>query len=164
MTRKFTGLLTLVLVVPLSLAALAVTSVQPNVSLKLPVPEAARTSGCSLASLKGPYALDRQGTLVASILGLPAPAAWGEMAREDFDGAGGFSGKATINIGGAVGSATVTGTYTLNHDCTGTKTVNTNGGVTVHEAIIVIGGGQRMIGTQTDPWAVVQTRAEKIGD
>ena len=120
--------------------------------------------GCSLTSLKGPYALGRQGALVATILGLPAPAAWGEMAREDFDGAGGFSGKATVNIGGAVASVTVAGTYKLNHDCTGTKTVYTNGGVTVHKPIIVIGGGQRMIGTQTDPWAVVQTRAEKIGD
>jgi hypothetical protein len=69
-----------------------------------------------------------------------------------------------INIGGAVASGTVAGTYTLNQDCTGTKTVYTNVGVTVHEAVIVIGGGQRMIGTQTDPWAVVQTRAEKIGD
>lgn len=121
-------------------------------------------SGCSLSSLKGSYALDRQGTLVASILGLPAPAPWGEVAFEDFNGAGTFSGKATVNVGGAVVNGTVTGTYTVSSDCTGTKTVNTSGGVTVHEAIIVTGGGQRMIGTQTDPWAVVQTRAEKIGD
>lgn len=121
-------------------------------------------SGCSLSSLKGSYALDRQGTLVASILGLPAPAPWGEVAFEDFNGAGTFSGKATVNVGGAVVNGTVTGTYTVSSDCTGTKTVNTSVGVTVHEAIIVTGGGQRMIGTQTDPWAVVQTRAEKIGD
>jgi hypothetical protein len=119
-------------------------------------------SGCSLASLNGPYALDRQGTLVTSVLGLPAPAPWGEVAIEHFDGAGGFSGKATVNVGGAVLSGAVTGTYTVNNDCTGTKTVYTPVGLTVHEAIIVI--GRRMIGTQTDPWAVIQTRAEKIGD
>lgn len=121
-------------------------------------------SGCSLSSLKGSYGLDRQGTLVTSILGLPAPAPWGEVAFEDFDGAGTFSGKATVDAGGVVVSGTVTGTYTVNRDCTGTKTVKTSIGVTVHEAIIVTGGGQRMIGTQTDPWAVVQTKAEKIGD
>jgi hypothetical protein len=121
-------------------------------------------SACSLTSLKGSYALDRQGTLVSSILGLPAPAPWGEIAFEHFDGAGAFSGKATVNVGGAVVSGTVMGTYTINSDCTGTKTVNTSVGVTVHEAITLTGGGQRMIGTQTDPWAVVQTRAEKIGD
>lgn len=131
----------------------------------LPVVHAQETeSGCSLASLKGSYALDRQGTLVTSVLGLPAPAPWGEAAFEHFDGAGGFSGKATVNAGGVVVGGTVTGTYTVNSDCTGTKTVNTSVGVTVHEAIIVTGGGQRMVGTQTDPWAVIQTRAEKIGD
>jgi hypothetical protein len=123
-----------------------------------------QNTSCSLASLKGPYALDRQGTLVSSILGLPAPAPWGEVAFEQYDGVGGFSGKATVNVGGAVVSGTLTGTYTINSDCTGTKTVNTSVGVTVHEAIIVIGGGQRMIGTQTDPWAVIQTRAQRLGD
>jgi hypothetical protein len=131
----------------------------------LPVVHAQDTgSGCSLSSLKGSYGLDRQGTLVSSILGLPAPAPWTEVAFEHFDGVGGFSGKATVNVGGAVVTGTVTGSYTINSDCTGTKTVNTSVGVTVHEAIIVTGGGQRMIGTQTDPWAVVQTRAEKIGE
>lgn len=130
-----------------------------------PVVHAQETgSGCSLSSLKGSYGLDRQGMLVTSILGLPAPAPWGEVAFENFDGAGSFYGKATVNAGGAVVSGTVTGTYTISSDCTGTKTVNTSVGVTVHEAIIVTAGGRRMIGTQTDPWAVVQTRAEKIGD
>lgn len=121
-------------------------------------------SGCSLTSLRGSYALDRQGTLVTSILGLPAPAPWGEVAVENFNGAGAFFGKATVNVGGAIVNGAVTGTYTVNSDCTGIKTVNTSVGVTVHEAIIVSGGGQRMIGTQTDPWAVVQTKAERIGD
>ncbi len=133
-------------------------------AIALPVVHAQETeSGCSQASLKGPYAVDRQGTLVASILGLPAPAPWGEVALEDFDGAGTFSGNATVNVGGEVVTGTLTGTYTVNPDCTGTKTVNTSVGVTVHEAIIVIDGGQRIIGTQTDPWAVIQTRAEKLG-
>jgi hypothetical protein len=50
----------------------------------LPVVYAQETeSGCSLASLKGSYALDRQGTLVTSVLGLPAPAPWGEVALEN---------------------------------------------------------------------------------
>lgn len=156
------AIITLVLMVAMAAIAISVTSVKYAAST-LPVVHAQEVvGGCSLASLKGSYALDRQGTLVTSILGLPAPVPWGEVAFENFDGAGSFSGKATVNAGGAVVSGTVTGTYTVNNDCTGTKTVNTSVGVTVHEAIIVI--GQRMIGTQTDPWAVVQTRAEKIAD
>lgn len=144
-------------------AAIVSVSTVRYADATLPVVHAQETqSGCSPASLKGSYALDRQGTLVTSVLGLPAPAPWGEAAIEHFDGAGGFSGKATVNVGGALLNGIVTGTYTVNSDCTGTKTVNTPVGLTVHEAIIVI--GQRMIGTQTDPWAVIQTRAEKIGD
>src|SRR5260370_42092532 len=97
----------------------------------------------------GSYALDRQAPLGTSGRGLPAPGPWGEIAVEHFDGAGAFSGKATVNVGGAVLSGTVTGTYTVNSDCTGTKTVNTPVGLTVHEAITLI--GRRMIGPQTDP-------------
>lgn len=144
-------------------AAIVSVSTVRYAGATLPVVHAQETErGCSLASLKGSYALDRQGTLVTSVLGLPAPAPWGEAAFEHFDGAGGFSGRATVNVGGALLNGIVTGTYTVNSDCTGTKTVDTPVGLTVHEAIIVI--GQRMIGTQTDPWAVIQTRAEKIGD
>jgi hypothetical protein len=124
--------------------------------------------GCSLASLNGPYAVARQGTLVTSVpaLGLVAPAPWAESAFADFNGAGAFSGKATVNIGGAVLNDTpFTGTYTVNNDCTGNATINvTNVGVTLHVALIVIGGGQRFIETETDSLAVLQGRAEKLGD
>ncbi len=121
--------------------------------------------GCSLASLSGPYANARQGTLVTSVLGLPAPAPYAEVARVDFNGAGAFSGKATVNIGGAVLNDTpFTGTYTVSSDCTGNLTVNTSVGVTLHEALVVIGGGQRIITTETDTFAVIEGRAEKLGD
>ena len=121
--------------------------------------------GCSVASLNGRYANARQGTLVTSVLGLPAPAPYAEVARVDFNGAGAFSGKATVNIGGAVLNDTpFTGTYTVSSDCTGNLTVNTNVGVTLHEALVVIGGGQRIITTETDTFAVIEGRAEKLGD
>ena len=149
-----------------AITAIVVSSDTPNFAAASPVAAQIQETenSCSLASLQGSYALERQGTLVASILGLPAPAPWGEVAFEQFDGAGAFSGKATVNVGGTVVTGTLTGTYTVNSDCTGTKTVHTSVGVTVHEAIVVIAGGQRIVGTQTDPWAVVQTKAEKIGD
>jgi hypothetical protein len=152
------------LLVTVTVAALLVWAPTGKKTISfLPVVHAEETqSSCSLASLKGSYALDRQGTLVQSVLGLPAPAPWGEVAVDNFDGAGSFSGKATVNIGGAVLNGVVTGTYMVNSDCTGTQTVNTPVGLTVHEAIVVVDG--RMIGTQTDPWAVIQTRAQKLGD
>ena len=122
-------------------------------------------SGCTLASLKGSYAVSRQGTLLTSVLGLPAPALWGEVAGAVFDGSGSFSGNATVNVGGAVlNSVPFTGTYTVNSDCTGTVTVNANVGVTLHKTIVVTGGGRGYIETQTDTWAVVQGSSERIAD
>lgn len=119
---------------------------------------------CSAASLNGAYAVSRQGTLLTSVLGLPAPAPWGEVALADFDGAGSFAGKATVNIGGIALSATFTGTYTIKPDCTGTITVHPNVPVTINESIIVLKGGQAYIATDTESFAVVQGRGERLGD
>lgn len=122
--------------------------------------------GCSLASLNGRYALERQGTIIAQLPGFPAPPTpFGEVNIAIFDGAGSFSGSAVVNVGGVVlNPVTFTGTYTVKPDCSGTDTVFTGVGVTLHNSIVVIGGGQRFISTQTDPWAVVQARGQRLGD
>jgi hypothetical protein len=75
-------------------------------------------------------------------------------------------GSSTVNIGGAVLNAVpFTGTYTVQSDCTGTVTLDVPSvGLTIHEAIVVIGGGQRFIGTETDPFQVVQVRGQKLAD
>jgi hypothetical protein len=149
----------------LIIIALAVTNLS-RVRIAGPATSVVRADGgCSLASLNGPYANARQGTLVMSVIGLPAPAPYAEVARVDFNGAGAFSGKATVNIGGAVLNDTpFTGTYTVSSDCTGNLTVNTNVGVTLHEAFVVIRGGERIITTETDTFAVIEGSAEKLGD
>jgi hypothetical protein len=122
-------------------------------------------SGCSLTSLKGPYAVEGQGTVVVQLPGLPAPPApLAESSLANFNGAGAFSGHGTVSIGGAALNTTFTGTYTVNSDCTGNLTVNTNLGLTIQEAFVVIGGGRRFITTETDPLAVVERRVERLGD
>ena len=121
--------------------------------------------GCSLGSLSGPYSVSRQGTLVQSVLGLPAPAPWGEVALADFDGAGGFSGTANVNIGGIAINGGFTGTYTIKPDCTGTVTVHPNppyNALVITEAIVLMHGGQQLITTDTDSVTVVQGRAERL--
>lgn len=121
--------------------------------------------GCSLASLSGPYAYSAQGTLLTSILGLPAPAPWGEVARVDFGGSGAFSAIATVNVGGAaLNSVQVTGTYTVNKDCTGSFRIPLNAQDTITEAVVVIGGGQEFVLTHTEPFAVVSGRGQRLGD
>ncbi len=118
---------------------------------------------CSLASLNGHYAIERQGTVVAQLPGFPAPPApLGEAALADLDGNGNLSAIATVNIGGLVLRVPVTGTYTVKPDCTGTATINTGLGLILHNAIVLIDGGKRFIGTETDTFQVVQTRGEKL--
>lgn len=121
-------------------------------------------SGCSLASLNGRYAIEGQGTVVAQLPGFPAPPApQGEVAIATLNGAGSFFGSATLNIGGLVlHSVAFTGTYTVNPDCSGTATVNTALGLTLHNAIVVIGGGQLFIETETDPFQVIQRRGQRL--
>lgn len=123
-------------------------------------------SGCSLASLSGRYAIEGQGTVVAQLPGFPPPPApQGEVAIATLNGAGSFFGSATLNIGGLVlHSVAFTGNYTVNSDCTGTATVNTALGLTLHNAIVVIDGGQRIIETETDPFQVVQRTGQRLGD
>ena len=121
--------------------------------------------GCSAASLNGFYAYSAQGTLVKSILGLPAPAPWGEVTRLDFNGSGGFSALATVNVGGvALNSIPVTGTYTVNNNCTGSFTIPLNTQDTITEAVVLIGGGQGFVLTHTESFAVVTGRGERLGD
>jgi hypothetical protein len=155
------------LVVSTLVALLLLVSTGKKSAALLPVVHAQdETSGCSLASLNGRYALSRQGTIVAQIPGFPAPPApFGEVAIATFDGAGAFSGRATVNIGGLVlNPVNFTATYTVNPDCTGTATVNTGLGLTLHNAIVVIGGGKRFIGTETDLFEVVQTSGQRLGE
>ena len=121
--------------------------------------------GCSVANLNGPYAFAAEGTLLTSILGLPAPAPWGEVARVDFNGAGSFSAIATVNVGGAaLNSISVAGTYTVNKDCTASIAIPLNAQTTITEGMVVIGGGQRFVVTHTESFAVVSGRGERLGD
>src|ERR1700751_1550492 len=104
------------------------------------IPVVRADSGCSLASLNCAYAASGQGTIVAQLPGLPAPPApFGEAALAHFNGAGELSGSAILNIGGVVSNpVTFTGTYAVNNACTGTLTINSNLGLSVHEAIVVL--------------------------
>lgn len=127
-----------------------------------------QNSGCSNASLKGAYAVEGQGTVVASPgTGFPAPPfPFGEASLARFNGDGTGSASATVNFGGGVvlNAFPVTINYSVKPDCTGNLTVSTSLGLDIHEAFVVTGGGQRFITTETDPFAVVQRRGERLGN
>lgn len=121
--------------------------------------------GCSLASLSGPYAFSAQGTLLTSVLGLPAPAPWGEVARVDFNGAGSFSASASVNVGGvALNSIPITGSYTVNTDCTASFRIPLNAQDTITEAVVVTGSGRGFVLAHTESFAVIQGSGQRLGD
>ncbi len=121
-------------------------------------------SGCSVANVKGRYALERHG-FVVTLEGAP-PVPVDEVSIASFNGAGLFEGTATVNVGGHVlKHLPFTGTYTVDPDCTGTVTVNIPAlGESLSFDAVLLGGGKAVIATQTNSSAVARARAEKLDD
>lgn len=97
----------------------------------LPTVQAHEASeGCSVATLNGAYGLVVKG----EVLNVGPIAAVGVST---YDGAGHFVGDLTSNLNGNVAQGHVTGTYTVNRDCTGIADVVGTG---PHSFVIVAGG------------------------
>ncbi len=76
-------------------------------------PARAADSACSLSRAAGHYGFLDSGTVV----GVGARAAVGLLT---FDAEGNISGPVTASLGGSVTGTTLSGTYSVNPDCTGT--------------------------------------------
>jgi hypothetical protein len=76
--------------------------------------------GCSNASLYGTFAYTSTGS-IATPPAIAGP--FVEVGTQTFDGHGGTSAAAMSSQNGNISPLTVTGTYTVNSDCTGTMTL-----------------------------------------
>src|SRR5215472_14778903 len=133
MTSMFRG--TIVVLIAIALAGIAVSRSPQSPTHLVGISAAmADEDSCSLVSLRGTYAVHAQGTIVGQLPApFPAPPfPLGEAGIVTFDGNGNHSGKTTVNIDGVVLTPTFNGTYTINSDCTGTITVNSSAGFTLH--------------------------------
>jgi hypothetical protein len=84
---------------------------------------AAQARSCSLQGVSGRYGYTTTGTIPT----LGAVAALGHVT---LDAIGNLTGAQTASFNGAIVPETLSGTYTVNVDCTGTATVNVfHGGV-----------------------------------
>jgi hypothetical protein len=84
---------------------------------------AAQARSCSLQGVSGRYGYTTTGTIPT----LGAVAALGHVT---LDASGNLTGAQTASFNGAIVPETLSGTYTVNVDCTGTATVNVfHGGV-----------------------------------
>ncbi len=109
---------------------------------------------CSLQSLKGPYGVVGHGTIVTQFPGFPPPPVlFAETGMVTFDGAGSFSGKVTVSLSGFIIQPAVSGTYSVEPDCSTSITVNAVG-LVIHEDGVIIGRGKEFHVIQTDPGTV----------
>jgi hypothetical protein len=82
------------------------------------VPAAQADNLCSTAKAAGDWGLTLTGTLILPTGPVPGAA----VATLSVDAAGNISGTEARNVGGSFAIETITGTWTVNSDCTGTAT------------------------------------------
>jgi len=109
--------------------------------------------GCTLATLKGSWG----SSIKATIIGVGPIAVLG---LTNFDGEGHFSMDATAIIDGNVSSEQTTGTYTVNHNCTGT-TIDSIGD---SSTFAIVGDGKEIIAVSTKPGLVATLQLTKQGE
>jgi hypothetical protein len=128
----------------LVLGALAVLAVAP-----FTVQARHNTHTCTNESLVGEFGFTAHGTTLPA-LGLQAPltGAFASSGSAIFDGSGHFTLTATSSFNGVIqGPATVTGTYTVNSDCSYTS--KASNGVTFRA--VIVNGGHELLILQTTP-------------
>ena len=109
--------------------------------------------GCSNATLQGTFAYTSTGFITAP----PAFAGpFAETGTQIFDGKGGTTAAVTLSQNGNILPVTITGTYTVNPDCTGTFTLQVSPiGITVHVFFVIDDSGNGFQAIETDPGLVI---------
>jgi hypothetical protein len=128
----------------------------------VPRAQAGEVKGCSNATLQGSFGYTATGTLLPT--GAPPPFAgpFGEVGRQTFDGKGNTDATATLSANGNIVKVTITGTYTVNPDCTGSMTLYVSPlGATAHADFVIVDDGVEFRAISTDPGVAVETRVYK---
>jgi hypothetical protein len=109
--------------------------------------------GCSNATLRGTFAYTSTGFITAP----PAFAGpFAETGTQTFDGRGGTTAAVTLSQNGNILPVSITGTYTVNPDCTGTFTLQVSPiDVTVHVFFVIDDSGNGFQAIETDPGLVI---------
>ena len=130
------------LVIGLALALGASSGASPAVA----------AAGCSNHSLHGSYGAAISGSIFNNGSEVADLAGAGQLT---FDGEGKLVGTETDSTNGQISSVTITGTYTVNVDCTGTATLVNSNGRTDHVNIVLVDNGRQFAFVDTDPGVVL---------
>ena len=110
----------------------------------------ANDKGCSNASLRGTFAFTSTGFITP-----PAPPAalgpWVEVGTQNFDGKGTTTYTATASRNGNILQLSVTGTYTVNPDCTGTFIVALSPVFSLHVFFVIDNSGSELQAIEAEP-------------
>ncbi|MGA9352397.1 MAG: hypothetical protein WBV46_01820 [Terriglobales bacterium] len=113
------------------------------------------SASCSIAGIKGTFGFRGGGWNVSSSL---IPTA--DAGQVKADGSGNLSGTQQGSFGGQVYSTSISGSYTVNENCTGTVTYSVEG-TTTHANFVAVDGEKLAFLIQTDPGAIVTTVTQK---
>ncbi|HMD48234.1 MAG TPA: hypothetical protein VKG79_04010 [Bryobacteraceae bacterium] len=116
--------------------------------------------GCSNASLQGTYGYSSVGTITAPP-DIAGPVA--EVGTQFFDGRGNTTATATLSSNGTLFPLTITGTYTVHPDCTGTFTLQVAPfGITVDVLFVIDDGWNEFRAIETDSGFVITRVGRKL--
>ena len=123
--------------------------------------QSSRVKECSKATLSGSFGYTSTGNLLASIPMLPPPFAgpFAEVGRQTFDGKGNTDATATFSANGNIQAVKITGSYTVNSDCTGTMTLNVSPlGLVANLDFVIDDDGAELRAIVTDSGGFVESR------
>jgi hypothetical protein len=111
---------------------------------------------CSNANVTGKYGfyvsgLDKNGNPASFLVYMKA------------DGKGTFKGTGTDSDAGVVETVSVSGTYTINSDCTGSGTIKAKGGKAKNYSLVVVSGGKGLQFLVTDAGNVLSGAGQAQG-
>lgn len=118
--------------------------------------QAQGTANCSNAGIKGTLGFHGGGWNVSKSL---IPVAF--VAQVKADGAGNVSGTQQGSFGGSIYSVSLSGTYMVNANCTGTITYTMSGGSTSHGNFVLVNGGASLLSIQTDAGVIATAFTQK---
>jgi hypothetical protein len=106
---------------------------------------------CSNATLQGGFGYTATGTLLPTVAPPPFSGPFGEIGRQNFDGNGNTDGTATASANGNIAKLTISGTFTVNADCTGSMTLFVSPlGATAHLDFVIDKDGTEIQTIGTD--------------